>query len=88
MFGIRIATTVKRNPVNQKKDLSYGDNSWPNLLNADQGNTYPAGEYLVVMQSTKQSSGVWSASAGAKDGFQGFLAGQAVSSNCPKVRIY
>lgn len=82
------ATTVKRNPVNQKKDLSYGDNTWPNLLNADQGNTYPAGEYLVVMQSTKQSSGVWSASAGAKDGFQGFLAGQAVSSNCPKVRIY
>ncbi|WP_310747133.1 BACON domain-containing protein [Alistipes sp.] len=82
------ATTVKRNPVNQKKDLSYGDNSWPSLLNADQGNTYPAGEYLVVMQSTKQSSGVWSASAGAKDGFQGFLAGQAVSSNCPKVRIY
>lgn len=82
------ATTVKRNPVNQKKDLSYGDNSWPSLLNADQGNTYPAGEYLVVMQSTKQSSGVWSTSAGAKDGFQGFLAGQAVSSNCPKVRIY
>lgn len=82
------ATTMRSQPVSQRVDMSYSDNSWPSLLNPDQGSVYPAGEYLVIMKSTKASSGVWSASAGAKEGFQGFLNGSAVSSNCPKVRVY
>ncbi len=66
------ATTVKQTPL-WTQELAYTDNSTTQIT--PDGVLYPAGEYLIVMSSSRAKSGIWYLSSTIRDGVQGFRNG-------------
>ena len=70
------ATTIKQTPL-WTKEMEYQDNSTTQIT--PDGVQYPAGEYLILMQSSRANSGIWYLSTTIRDGVQGYQNGSAVT---------
>lgn len=78
------ATTIAGTPI-YKQVITYPDNSWPNIM--PDNSSYPAGEYLLLLQSPKVATGVWCSTNPLPEGIESYVNGQKTTSKMAKIRL-